>query len=303
MKRELERAQRERDKANLDRDQAALERDQVKLDREQAVLERDKGILDRDLLMAERVQEQRLQESVANCDQIKSELERLQRRQQVVASGKEEKKTTTEPVVTRSGTESRMEVDEAPRSSDRFNLDRVAQEHMNEGWEAWMPSEPIPPVSNLEANRARPLMDIALHGLTSSSTSGSQSRTGTSRLRELQERLQANTLENAAREQRPTTWREHLVRSVVISIFKKNVDGRYHRHNREDWTAAQRERRDDFHDATWAEYFVLPRIPEGTIHLIIGDSLVRDLTRIQAHWQVGILMFSGAVMPQMLASR
>ena len=82
MKRELERAQRERYKAILDRDQATLERDQAKLDGEQATLERDKTILDQDLLMAERVQEQRLQESVANCDQIKSELERLQRKQQ-----------------------------------------------------------------------------------------------------------------------------------------------------------------------------------------------------------------------------
>ena len=63
-------------------------------------------ILDRDLLMAERVKEQRLQESVANCDQINSELERLPRRQQVVASGKEKKKKTTEPVVTRSRPES-----------------------------------------------------------------------------------------------------------------------------------------------------------------------------------------------------
>ena len=92
------------------------------------------------------------------------------------------------------------------------------------------------------------------------------------------------------------------MRSVVISSYKKNVDGRYHRHNREEWTAAQRERRDAFHDATWAEYFVQPRIPEGTIHLIIGDSLVRILTRIQAHWQVGFLSFSGTAMPQMLAS-
>ena len=66
MKRELERAQRERVKAILGRDQATLERDQAKLDREQAILERDKAILDRDLLMAERLQEQRLQESVAN---------------------------------------------------------------------------------------------------------------------------------------------------------------------------------------------------------------------------------------------
>ena len=145
-------------------------------------------------------------------------------------------------------------------------------------------------------------MDIALPELTSSSTSGSQSRTGTSLLRELQERLQSRTLENAAGEQRPTTWREHLVRSVVISCYKKNIDGRYHRHNREDWTAAQQERRDTFHDATWAEYFVQPRIPEGTTHLIIGDSLVKVLTRIQAHRQVGILSFSGAAMPQMLAS-
>ena len=90
-KRELERDQRERDKPILDRDQAALDRDQAKLDRDQAILERDKAILDRDLLMTERVQEQRLQESVANCHQIKSELERLQRRQQAVASGKEKK--------------------------------------------------------------------------------------------------------------------------------------------------------------------------------------------------------------------
>ena len=79
----------------LERAQAALDRDQAKLDRDQAILERNKAILDRDLLMAEREQEQRLQKSVANCDQIKSELERLQRRHQAVASSKEEKRTTT----------------------------------------------------------------------------------------------------------------------------------------------------------------------------------------------------------------
>ena len=75
IKRELKRAQGERDKANLDRDQAILERDQ-------AILKQDNAIIDRDLLRAQREQEQRLQESVANCDQIKSEIERLQRRQQ-----------------------------------------------------------------------------------------------------------------------------------------------------------------------------------------------------------------------------
>ena len=107
LKRVLERAQRKREKANLERDQAVLDRDQAKLDRDQTIFERNKAILDRDLLMAEREQEQRLQESVANCDQIKSEIERLQRRQQAVASGKEKKRTTTEPAV-RLGIETRV---------------------------------------------------------------------------------------------------------------------------------------------------------------------------------------------------
>ena len=78
MKREMERTQRERDnanlerdKANLEKDRAVLDRDQAKLDRDQVKFEQDKSILDRDLLMAERAQEQRLQESVAHCDQIK----------------------------------------------------------------------------------------------------------------------------------------------------------------------------------------------------------------------------------------
>ena len=64
----------------------------------------------------------------------------------------------------------------------------------------------------------------------------------------------------------------------------------------------KRERRDAFHDAAWTEYFVQARIPECTVHLIIVDSLVQVLTRIQAHWQVGVLSFSGAAMPQILAS-
>ena len=157
--------------------------------------------------MAEREQEQRLQESVANCDQIKSEIERLQRRQQAVANVKKKKRTPTEPVVMRSRPESRNEVNGAPRSSGRFNLDRVAQEHINEGLEAWTPLEHVPYKRNLEANRIRPLMDLALPGLTFSSTSGSLSGTETPRHRELQERLQAKALENAALEQRPTTGR------------------------------------------------------------------------------------------------
>ena len=125
--------------------------------------------------------------------------------------------------MTRSRPESRLEVDEAPRSSGRFNLDRVAQEHMNEGLETCTPPEPVPSMRNLEANRISWLMGIALPGLTPCSTCGSQSGTRTSRLRELQERLRAKALENAAREQQPTTWREHPVRSVVISSYKKTL--------------------------------------------------------------------------------
>ena len=73
--------------------------------------------------------------------------------------------------------------------------------------------------------------------------------------------------------------------SVVISSYKKNTDGAYHRHNWDGWTAEQRERRDAFNDASWAENFTQPRIPEGTVHLIIGDSPIRVLERIRAHWQ------------------
>ena len=36
--------------------------------------------------------------------------------------------------------------------------------------------------------------------------------------------------------------------------------------------------------------------------MIMEDSLVRVLTRIQTHWQVGVLSFSGAATRQMLAS-
>ena len=157
-------------------------------------------------------------------------------------------------------------MNEVPRSSGRFNLVRVAQEHMKEG---------------LETKPIRPLMEIALPGYTPSSTGGSQTGTGSSGLAKLQERLQSKARDNSAREERPPTWRDHPVRNVIIASYKKNTDGSYHRHNRMDWTAAQRERRDAFHDASWAEYYTQPRIPEGAVHLIIGDSLIRVLTRIQ----------------------
>ena len=60
--------------------------------------------------------------------------DRLSNQEQTrVARGKEKKRTPTEPVRKRSRPESRTEVDEAPRSSGRFDLDCVAQVRMNEG--------------------------------------------------------------------------------------------------------------------------------------------------------------------------
>ena len=196
-----------------------------------------------------------------------------------------------------------MEVDEAPRSKGRFNLDRAAQEHMNEGLEVWIPSESASSLRGQETQVIRPLMDVALPGYTPSSTPGSSQVSGSSsRLKELHERLQLRNREGPARVDLPSTWGEEPSRSVVISSYKKNTEGRYHRHNRMDWSTAQRDRRDCFHDAAWVKYLTQPRVPEGAVHLIIGDSLLRVLTRNQSHWQTGILSFAGAATPQMLAT-
>ena len=283
MKRELERTQLERNKANLDRDQAKLEGDQAKLERDQARRELD-------MLRAEQLQAERVRENAANCEQLKSELERIQQRQRELDMQKGAR--PKELVVTGSRPESRMEVDEAPRSKGRFKLDRAAQEHMNEGLEVWIPTESASSLRGLETQVIRPLMDVALPGYTPSSTpSSSQVSGSSSRLKELHERLQLRSRESPARVELPSTWGEQPVRSVVISSYKKNTEGRYHRH-----------RRDCFHDAAWVEYLTQPRVPEGAVHLIIGDSLLRVLTRIQTHWQTGILSFAGAATPQILAT-
>ena len=79
LRREFERAQREKNKANLDRDSAKLERNQAKLERDQAIIERDQVRRDLDVLKAEYQQEQRVRENAANCEQLNSELEKIQR--------------------------------------------------------------------------------------------------------------------------------------------------------------------------------------------------------------------------------
>ena len=196
------------------------------------------------LLRAELDETRNIQENAASCDQLNSEIERLQRKQQEMGSGKERKtKTPIEPLMGRPRPDSRSRPDskmEAPRASGRFNLDRTAQGQMSEVLNAWTPPEHVPSLRDLESGRFKPLMvDVTLPGLTPGSTGGSQAGAGTSRLKELQERLQSRTPENPTLEAETHTWRKQPVRSAIISNYKKNTDRRHHRHRREDWTAVQ----------------------------------------------------------------
>ena len=79
LKRELERAQREKNKANLDRDSAKLKSNQANLERDQAIIERDQARRDLEMLKTEYQQEQRVGENEENCEQLKSEHEKIQR--------------------------------------------------------------------------------------------------------------------------------------------------------------------------------------------------------------------------------
>ena len=217
LKRELDRAQREREKANHDRDGAKLERYQVNLERDQAVLERDQARRDLSMMRAEYQQEQKKRDYEANCEQLKSEIEKIQRRQREFSRQREKGSRTTERAAAGSRPESRMEVDEVPRPSGRFNLDRAAQEHINEGLEVWIPPEPeVPPIL--------PLMDVALPGYIPSSTpSSSQVSGSSSRLKELHDRLQLGTRDDSTRVERTPTWRDQPVRSVVIASKMKRI--------------------------------------------------------------------------------
>ena len=125
--------------------------------------------------------------------------------------------------------------------------------------------EPVPSLRDLESGRIRPLrVDVALPVLTPSSTCVSQASAGTLRLKELQERLKSRTPESPGRETDPLNWREQLVRSVMISNYKKSTDGAYHLHRREDLTVVQRERSDAYNYASLVKYFTQPRMPDGT---------------------------------------
>ena len=156
------------------------------------------------MLKAEHQQEQMVRENAANCEQLKSELERIQQRQRELDLQKGAR--PKERLVTGSRPESRMGLDEAPRSKGRFNLDRAAQEHMNEGLEVWIPTDSTSSLRGLERQPIRPLMDVALPGYTPSSTpSSSQVSGSSSRLKELNERLQLRNRESPARVELPPT--------------------------------------------------------------------------------------------------
>ena len=81
LKKELEKTQRERNNANLDLDQAKLDREKAQLERDQAVIERDQTLRLLEMLRAEHQQELRVRENAANCEQLKSEMERIEQRQ------------------------------------------------------------------------------------------------------------------------------------------------------------------------------------------------------------------------------
>ena len=90
------------------------------------------------------------------------------------------------------------------------------------------------------------------------------------------------------------------MRGAIIYNYKKEVNARYRRHTREDWTSAQWE--SSIPRCGLGGLSTKPRILEGAVNLIIEDSLVRVLNRDRARWQIGILSLSGAAMSQMLVS-
>ena len=97
---------------------------------------RDQAILERDQMIAELDQVRKLQEETETRNQLKSELGQVQKLQQETTKGREwEAKTPSEPLVTQSRSESKMEVDETPRATSCFNFDRVAQDQMREALE------------------------------------------------------------------------------------------------------------------------------------------------------------------------
>ena len=94
-----------------------------------------------------------------------------------------------------------MYFDEASRATGRYNLDRANEQRSGDVDHP----ESRPSLTDLDMRQTKPLtVDVAIRGLTPTSN-GSQGSGGTSRFRELQERLQARTLEIPASEEKPAS--------------------------------------------------------------------------------------------------
>ena len=66
--------------------------------------------------------------------------EQILKLQQEAVKGRDRKaKSPSEPLVTRSRPDLKMEVDEVPRATGRFNFDCVAQEQISEDLVTWTP--------------------------------------------------------------------------------------------------------------------------------------------------------------------
>ena len=77
-----------------------------------------------------------------------------------------------------------------PEQEHGSTLTARPREHMSEGLEVWIPNDATSSLRSLETQPIRPLMDVELPGYTPTSTSSdSQVSGGSSRLRELGERL------------------------------------------------------------------------------------------------------------------
>ena len=89
----------------------------MNLERDQAILERDQARRDLNMIRAEYQQEQKVRENEANCEQLKSEIEKIQRGQREFAKQKQKGTRNTERAAAGSRQELWMEVDEVPKSS------------------------------------------------------------------------------------------------------------------------------------------------------------------------------------------
>ena len=128
IRRELERTQSERDQGTRDSNQAVLEWDLLRAELEQT-RKLQEATATRDQLKSELEQVEKPQQAAAAQYRLKSELEEMQRLQQETEKSKERKvKKPRETLMLRSRLESKMAVDETPKTTGHFNHDRVTQE-------------------------------------------------------------------------------------------------------------------------------------------------------------------------------